>query len=189
MSSTRPRILVAGIGNIFLGDDAFGVEVVQRLLNRQVPPGVRIVDFGIRGLDLAYALLESYDAVILVDAMPRGGQPGTLYVLEPEAADSVASEQPALLDTHSMDPARVLALASALGGKMPRLIMVGCEPAAPVDADPFAANLSKPVRAAVDEAVPLIESLVERLLGRDAVDSTAARAMCAIKTACAKEDV
>src|SRR5438270_10803156 len=82
---TRPRVLVAGIGNIFLGDDAFGVEVAQRLAQRPLPAGVRVVDFGIRGLDLTYALLDGQDAVILVDATLRGGPPGTLYVIEPEA--------------------------------------------------------------------------------------------------------
>jgi len=79
----NPRILIAGVGNIFLGDDAFGVEVVQQMAGRTFPPGVRIVDFGIRGLDLTYALLEDYDAAIIVDALPRGQAPGTLYVVEP----------------------------------------------------------------------------------------------------------
>src|SRR3954462_334859 len=83
-SPDRPRLLIAGVGNIFLGDDAFGVEVVQRLARRPLPEGIRVVDFGIRGLDLAYALLDGYEATILVDALPRGGPPGTLYVLEPE---------------------------------------------------------------------------------------------------------
>src|SRR5947209_6163179 len=83
---TQPRLLVAGVGNIFLGDDAFGVEVVQRLLRRPQPDGVRVVDFGIRGLDLSYALLDGYEAVILVDAAPRGAPAGTLHVLELDAA-------------------------------------------------------------------------------------------------------
>ena len=90
---TRPaRILIAGIGNIFLGDDAFGVEVARRLVRRRLPDGVRVVDFGIRGLDLTYALLDGYEAVILVDAAPRGGPPGTLYVLEPPAGRSRRAE-------------------------------------------------------------------------------------------------
>src|SRR5438128_1754175 len=89
----RRAVLVAGVGNIFLGDDAFGVEVAQRLARRPLPAGVRVVDFGIRGLDLAYALLDPYEAVILVDAMPRGEQPGTLYVLEPDLGpDSAPAE-------------------------------------------------------------------------------------------------
>src|ERR1700758_4827464 len=93
-SHDGPRILVAGVGNIFLGDDAFGVEVVQRLARRALPDGVRVVDFGIRGLDLVYALLDGYETVVLVDAAPRGGSPGTLYVLEPEPeADLPVSEE------------------------------------------------------------------------------------------------
>src|SRR5947209_2868396 len=86
------RILIAGIGNIFLGDDAFGVEVAQRLGQRSLPEQVRVIDFGIRGMDLTYALLDDYETVILVDAVPRGGQPGTLYVLEPEVAEPSAVE-------------------------------------------------------------------------------------------------
>src|SRR5439155_13673490 len=88
----RPRVLVAGVGNIFLGDDAFGVEVAQRLARRALPPEVRVVDFGIRGLDLTYALLDGYEAVILVDAAPRGGRPGTLYVLEPARGEPPEAE-------------------------------------------------------------------------------------------------
>src|SRR6202030_732892 len=80
----KERILIAGIGNIFLGDDAFGVEVVRRLAARKLPDAIRVVDFGIRGFDLAYALMEGYEITILVDATPRGGQPGTLYTIEPD---------------------------------------------------------------------------------------------------------
>ena len=107
----RRTILVAGIGNILLGDDGFGVEVVNRLAERSLPDGVQVVDFGIRGLDLAYALLEEYDAVIFVDATSRGQTPGTLYVIE------VPCEQPGeiSIDAHGMDPVKVLSLARALG--------------------------------------------------------------------------
>ena len=113
------RVLVAGIGNIFLGDDAFGIEVVQRLAQRPQPAGVRVVDFGIRGLDLTYALLDGCDAVVLVDAIPRGGSPGTLYVLEPEVEGSAGPESGDLmLDAHSLDPTKVLRLATALGSSV-----------------------------------------------------------------------
>ena len=112
----HPRVLIAGVGNIFLGDDAFGVEVAQLLARRQLPDGVRVVDFGIRGLDLAYTLLDPYEAVVLVDAMPRGGRPGTLYVLEPECVPAEGSEAIPLMDAHSLDPARVLRLVASLGG-------------------------------------------------------------------------
>src|SRR5262245_6478454 len=102
--------LIAGIGNIFLGDDAFGVEVAQRLAGHVLPDSVYVVDFGIRGLDLAYALLDGYDAAILVDAMPRGGAPGTLYVVEPEC--NGPSE--AMIEAHALDPAKVLRLAATM---------------------------------------------------------------------------
>lgn len=161
---THPRILVAGVGNIFLGDDAFGVEVVRRLTGRPLPDGVRVADFGIRGLDLAYTLLDDYEAVLVVDASPRGGQPGTLYVLEPTID---AESQPPAIEGHSMDPARVFRLAASLGSPVRRLLVVGCEPGPPADAEEMAAGLSAPVRAAVDEAIPLIESLVRELLAAD----------------------
>src|SRR5947207_12410878 len=96
----RPRILVAAIGNIFLGDDAFGVEVAQRLLRRELPEGVRVVDFGIRGLDLTYALLEGYEAVVLVDAAPRGGRPGTLYALDATAEAGRAGGAAVAVEAH-----------------------------------------------------------------------------------------
>src|ERR1700719_105979 len=103
------RLLIAGVGNIFLGDDAFGVEGAQRLARRPLPEGVRVVDFGIRGLDLAYALLDGYEAVVLVDAAPRGGRPGTLYVLEPEPGPALPPGEGApLIEAHNMNPARVL---------------------------------------------------------------------------------
>jgi hydrogenase maturation protease len=164
----RPRILVAGVGNVFLGDDAFGVEVAQRLAQRPWPEGVRVADFGIRGLDLAYALLDHYDAVIIVDAAPRGGPPGTLYVLEP-AVDTSDVQGGGLVEMHGMDPVKVLRLAAALGGKVDRLLVVGCEPAAAAGEEMEMA-MSGPVRAAVDEADALVEGLVGRLLRGEAVE-------------------
>ena len=170
----RPRILIAGIGNIFLGDDAFGVEVAQRLWQRALPDEVRVVDFGIRGLDLVYALLDGYEAVILVDAAPRGGRPGTLYVVEPDrGGPPEPADSNLVVQMHSLDPAKVLRLAAALGGQVQRLLLVGCEPETPADAEDMSMGLSAPVRAAVDEAVPLIESLVTKLLrGEDEAFAT-----------------
>jgi hydrogenase maturation protease len=156
------RILIACIGNIFLGDDAFGVEVARRLIQRPWPEGVRIVDFGIRGLDLTYALLDGYDTAILVDATPRGGPPGTLYVLEPIIGEPEGSTPQ--VDGHSLDPVKVLRLAAVLGGRVGRLLLVGCEPASCADPLEMQLEMSTPVRAAVEEAVPLIEALVARLL-------------------------
>jgi hydrogenase maturation protease len=162
---TAPRILIAGIGNIFLGDDAFGVEVVRRLARRPLPDGVRVVDFGIRGFDLACALLDGPLAVILVDAAPRGGAPGSLYVIEPDSAVAAdPSQAEPVLEMHSLDPVKVLRLVVAMGGRVRRLLLVGCEPA-PVDEEATAPEMSEPVRAAVDEALPLIESLVAELCG------------------------
>jgi hydrogenase maturation protease len=158
------RILIAGIGNIFLGDDAFGVEVAQRLARRPLPEGVRVVDFGIRGIDLTYALMDGYDTVILVDAAPRGALPGTLYVLEPDCQQlSESADAGVPVETHSLDPVKVLLLAASLGGRVNRLLLVGCEPGTATEED-MQMGLSEPVRAAVEETVPLIESLVAELL-------------------------
>lgn len=161
MGATR-RVLVAGIGNIFLGDDAFGVEVVRRLAERALPEGVEVVDFGIRGFDLACALTNDCAAAILVDATPRGGAPGTLYVIEPDAAEL---EQPstAAVETHSLDPLKVFGLANALGGRLPRLYVVGCEPGRLESEDGRLPSLSPPVSAALDGAVAMAESLVRRI--------------------------
>ena len=154
------RILVAGIGNIFLGDDGFGVEVVRRLAGRELPEGVEVVDFGIRGMDLAYALQDDYEAVVFVDAIPRGAEPGTVYLIEPE----IEEDGEISLDTHGMDPVKVIKLSRALGARPTRTLVVGCEPQVVVsgeDYDDMLMELSEPVRAAVGEAVRLVESLVE----------------------------
>ena len=165
------RVLVAGVGNIFLGDDGFGVEVAQRLLRQALPAEVRVVDFGIRGLDLTYALLDGYEAVILVDAAPRGQAPGTLYVLEPDRITSPESEGAApLVEAHGMTPEKVLRLAAALGGRVRRLLLDGCEPTPLDEADEMQTGLSEPVGRAVDEAVVLVEELVGRLLRGEAVN-------------------
>ena len=123
-------MLVAGIGNIFLGDDGFGVEVAQRLLARPVPEGVRVEDFGIRGVHLAYELLDGYDALVLVDAVPMGEAPGTVALIEPEISELEPGDDPVpTLEAHSMSPAVVLDMLAGLGGKVDRILIVGCEPA------------------------------------------------------------
>src|SRR5918995_477270 len=168
-STLRPlmsrRVLVAGIGNVFLGDDGFGVEVVKRLAGRKLPEGVEVVDFGIRGMDLAYALHEDYDLVVFVDATPRGGEPGTVYLIEPE----IEEDEPLSLDTHGMDPVKVIRLARALGTRPARTVVIGCEPqvipgrrggSETHPYDDMLMKLSEPVRAAVEEAAKLVESLV-----------------------------
>ncbi len=156
------RVLVAGIGNVFLGDDGFGVEVVRRLAGRELPEGVEVVDFGIRGMDLAYALQDDYEVVIFVDAIPRGEEPGTVYLLEPE----IEEDGEVALDTHGMDPLKVIKLSRALGAKPTRTLVVGCEPQVVVsgeDYEDMLMELSEPVRAAVEEAAKLVESLVEEI--------------------------
>jgi hydrogenase maturation protease len=158
---TQPSILVACVGNIFLGDDAFGVEVARALQKRLLPDDVRVVDFGIRGLDLTYALMDGYDAVILVDASPQGEPPGTLLVLEPDLSES--SDEPATHETHNLDPVKVLRVAEAMGGRVGRLLLVACEPTPMDDYNDMQDGLSAPVARAVDEAVPLIESLIATL--------------------------
>ena len=154
------RVLVAGIGNVFLADDGFGVALAARLARRAQPAGVDVVDFGIRGLDLAYAL-EGYDAVVLLDAVPRGEAPGTLSVIEPDV-----DEEDVAPEAHGISPAGVLALARALGEAPPRTFVVGCEPQVVMtgEEDEIAAELSTPVRAALDPAIELVESLLHELV-------------------------
>jgi hydrogenase maturation protease len=156
----QSRILVAGIGNVFLGDDGFGVALAGRLARRELPPGVDVVDYGIRGMDLALALQDDYAAAVLLDAVPGGQPPGTLYLIEPELPD-----EPGMPDAHGLDPVSVLALARALGRTPPRTLVVGCEPATRMSADDeeIVAALSEPVRAALDEAVRMVESLLHEL--------------------------
>jgi len=159
----HPRILVAGIGNVFLGDDGFGVALAGRLARSRPRAGVDVVDFGIRGMDLAYALVDGYDAALLLDATPRGERPGTLYVIEPEVDEGEVA-----LEAHGMDPQKVLALARALGGAPPRTLVVGCEPQTRMspDDEEIVAVLSEPVRAALDEGAKLVESLLDDLTKR-----------------------
>ncbi len=156
------RVLVAGIGNIFLGDDAFGVEVARRLAERELPAGVEVGDFGIRGMDLMYALGEGYDAAVFVDAIPRGEPPGTLSVIEPEldGAGGVT------LDAHGMDPVKVLSLAGQVGPVPERILVVGCEPAVRMtgEEEDVVGELSEPVRAAVPAGVEMVESLLDELM-------------------------
>jgi hydrogenase maturation protease len=160
----KPSILVAGIGNIFLGDDAFGVEVARRLLQSEMPAKVRVTDFGIRSLDLTYALQDGYETVILVDAVQRGAAPGTVYVIEPQLDTGAPDQiQNAVIDSHGMDPVQVLKLAAAMGTRPQHILLVGCEPEN-LGGDEGLMGLSAPVEAAVNQAVKRIESLVIQLL-------------------------
>lgn len=156
------RILVAGIGNIFLADDAFGVEVVRRMLRRPLAKEVCVRDFGIRGFDLAYALNEPWEAVILVDALSRGGEPGTVFVLEPDLHEPENSF-PAELQPHGMDPVQAIRLAKSLGSLPPRLLVVGCEPA-DLGGEDGAMSLTPVVEAAVERAIATVEQLLSEAL-------------------------
>jgi hydrogenase maturation protease len=158
------RILIAGIGNIFLADDGFGVEVASRLANRSFPAGVRVVDFGIRGFDLAYALMDGYETTILVDAYSGEGEPGTLFVVEPDLNGlNSAGAQQGFVEPHAMNPITVLRMATSMGGQLKRVLLVGCIPAT-LGPEEGQMGLSAPVEAAVDEAVKLVASLVNRIL-------------------------
>jgi hydrogenase maturation protease len=157
------RVLVAGIGNAFLGDDGFGVALADRLARRGLPAGVEVVDFGIRGLDLAYAMQdEALAAVVLLDAAPRGLAPGTVTVIEPDL-EGLAPD----VDAHGMDPVKVLALARAVGGRLPRTLLVCCEPQTRMtgEEDEVVIVLSPPVAAALEPAAAVVGELVGDLLG------------------------
>ncbi|NLU75383.1 hydrogenase maturation protease [Streptomyces sp. HNM0575] len=169
-----PRILVAGIGNMFMADDAFGPEVVAAMRGRSLPEGVHIADFGIRGMDLAYRLLDGYDVAVLVDAAPRGKEPGTLQLIDPgplPAAPPGPAER-VLPQAHGMDPVQVLALARHLGEgtgapqPLPRVLVLGCEPSVRMRGDEpdVVVGLSGPVREAVARAADMLESLTGELL-------------------------
>lgn len=160
------RILVAGVGNVFFGDDGFGVAVARRLAAERLPAGTRVSDFGIRGVHLAYELLEPIDLLIVVDLAARGGSPGTLYVIEPEVD---RADPPVAVDgAHGMDVCAVFASVRALGGTLPRVVIVGCEPAC---LDPRMA-LSPEVEGAVPGAIQLVHELAQREL-QDTTPDTA----------------
>jgi hydrogenase maturation protease len=155
---SEPRILIACIGNIFLGDDGFGVEVARRLAGRQLPAGVILRDFGIRAFDLTYALMDPWDLVVLVDACPRGGEPGTVYVVEPDQTEDSAGVQ---MDAHVMNPMAVLRIVKSMGGPPNRILIVGCEPAELGSEEEGKLGLSDPVNSAIDRAVDLVETMVK----------------------------
>ena len=150
------RMLIAGVGNIFLGDDGFGAEVARRLAAADLPDWVRVADYGISGMHLAYDLAEGYETTVLVDASPRGGEPGTVYLLEVDAGNPPAAWESPLLDAHGMQPDVVFRMLGLLGADAGRVLVVGCEPAG-VDEG---IGLSAPVAAAVDEAVRVVLDLV-----------------------------
>src|SRR5262249_25415820 len=162
----KPRILIAGVGNLFRGDDAFGSEVARRLAASPTPPDVRVVDFGIRGHDLALALQDGYMAVILLDVTRRGGGPGGFYLIEPGLESLHADATEKIIETHTLHPLRVLRLIQAQRGNLPRIFLVGCEPET-FGPEEGHMDLSEPVAAAVTEAVACVHSLVDRMCKHD----------------------
>lgn len=162
MADNEPAILVAGIGNIFFGDDGFGPEVLRHVVAGEVPSRVRVTDYGIGGMHLAYDLLDGWDALVLVDALPPQGCPGRLHVFE---ADHESSGTAVGLDAHAMDPATVFASLRALGGTPPHTVVVGCE----VGTVDEGMGLSDVVAAAVPDALRAVEAVVARLRSRATV--------------------
>lgn len=160
---SKPRkILVAGIGNIFLGDDGFGSEVARRLISEGLPSEVEVADFGIRSYDLAYAMMDGYDVTILVDATAQGQPPGTVYLIEPNLSE-LDRLDPGTTDAHTMDPKAVFRFVNAFGGAAGKFYMIGCEPAI-LDAEDGRIGLSEQVTAAVPRAIALLKSLLADLL-------------------------
>jgi hydrogenase maturation protease len=151
------RILIAGVGNVFLGDDGFGVAVAQRLVREPLPEGARVADFGIRAMHLAFELLDPPDLFILVDATAQGGAPGTLYVIDPATEDLPGTAEEQVANAHAMHPGAVLAAVRQMRGTLPRTRIVGCEPADVAEG----MELSDPVRAAIEPAVAIVRRLVE----------------------------
>jgi hydrogenase maturation protease len=159
-TSPHPHTLVAGIGNIFLGDDGFGCAVARELLAKtNIPAGTNVVDYGIRGLDLAYALLDPYKTVIFVDAISRGATPGTIHLLQPVAPDT---NEDTSLDPHSMDPVHLLAMARSLGEIHAEIFIVGCEPLDFGNELEGRMELSDVVAASVPEAARAVLDLIQR---------------------------
>jgi hydrogenase maturation protease len=162
----KPRILVAGIGNIFLGDDGFGVRAVQALAESGLPSSVRVADFGIRGFDLSYALQDEYETAILIDAFPHGKVPGTVSVIEPELDEPCAgATQQSFVETHAMNPMNVLRMATAMHGPLKHVLLVGCEPGT-FGGEEGKIGLSAPVEAAVEEVVKVVARLVDKSLSK-----------------------
>jgi len=168
------KMLVAGVGNIFFSDDAFGCEVVRRLAKEDLPEGVVVADFGIKGVHLAYELLEGYDTVIVVDAAPCGGRPGDLYLIEPkleEIAESplvqAASEgESALIDAHGLEPDAIFGMLKALGGNVGRALVVGCEP----ENIEEGLGLSATVESAVEPAVARLVDIIHQVHNRQEME-------------------
>ena len=164
--SSQKKLLVAGIGNIFLGDDAFGSEVARQLMHETLPPEARVFDFGIRSYDLVYALMDGYDATILIDITSQGQPPGTVYLIEPDLNQLDQIDEP-MADAHSMNPLKVLQMLRTFGASPGKLYLIGCKPAI-LECEEGQIGLSESVSAAVPQAIQMIKSLVKNLLSDNA---------------------
>jgi hydrogenase maturation protease len=156
----QPQILVAGIGNAWMRDDGFGGHVVKALEGNQLPDGVTVLDFGTGGLDLAYEVMRGYDALLLVDVSRQGGEPGTLYVIEPDPSEFAPIADGEVVSPHGMDPKTVLRFVKTTGGWPGKVVIVACEPTG--GEEEMSLELSPQVAAAVDRAAELvIETIAE----------------------------
>lgn len=157
------KILIAGIGNIFYCDDGFGCAAARELLRKQFPDGVTVRDFGIRSYDLAYTLTDDFDVAILVDALPRGEEPGTVFLMEPDL-DRLGELESCMANAHAMNPVAVLKMARSLGRFPEKLFIIGCEPEIlDGENEDGEIDLSRKVRRAIPDAVKMAEWLVEDL--------------------------
>ncbi|WCB95118.1 Hydrogenase 2 maturation protease [Baekduia alba] len=161
MRVPEKQILVAGVGNAWLQDDAFGGECARRFEARGVPDGVTVMDFGTGGLDLAYEIMRGYDALVLLDASRQGGAPGTLYVLEPDMEElGKPIEDGDVINPHGMDPQTMLRFVGAIGGFSGRVVVIGCEPG---EVDDVGLGLTPAVEGAVDRALALVSETLDEL--------------------------
>jgi len=156
---TKKRVMIAGVGNMFMKDDGFGGAVIKKILHNNFPEGVEVKDFGTGGLKLAYDLMKGYDALILVDASSRGEKPGTVFLIEPDEKEISSNlEQGGLIDPHGSDPVTVLRFVKSIGAWPAKVLIVGCEPVSVVD---FEIGLSEPVNAAVNKAAEMVENIIK----------------------------
>lgn len=161
VTGRTPQILVAGIGNAFLRDDGFGSEVAKRLESRDLPEGVSVFDFGSGGLDLAYEVMRGYHGLVLVDVSQQGGEPGTLYVMEPDPEEIEGGiEDGEVINPHGMDPKTVLRFLKTVGGWPGKVVIVACEPG---EVEEMGIGLTDEVSASIDRAVTLVLEQVEEL--------------------------
>jgi hydrogenase maturation protease len=165
--SYEPQILVAGIGNAWMGDDGFGGHVAKALGERDIGSGVTVLDFGTGGLDLAYEVMRGYDALVLVDVSRQGGEPGTLYVIDPDPAEITTISDGEVVSPHGMDPKTVLRFVKTVGGWPGKVVIVACEPTGSGGVE-MGFELSAEVQGAVESAADLVVETIVELRSADA---------------------